>query len=67
MNEPYAGVRHVSDIARWMAYFRAMESRRPDALFRDPHAETLAGERGFQVASILSQKNKQEWAWVIRT
>jgi methyltransferase (TIGR00027 family) len=67
MNEPYAGVRHVSDIARWMAYFRAMESRRPDALFRDPHAETLAGERGFQVASILSQKNKQEWAWVTRT
>jgi methyltransferase (TIGR00027 family) len=67
MNDPDAGVRSVSDTARWMAYFRAMESRRPDALFRDPFAEALAGERGFQIAKILSQGNKQEWAWVTRT
>ena len=64
MNDPDTGVRNVSDIARWMAYFRAMESRRTDALFRDPYAETLAGERGFQVAKILSQRNK--WASRLR-
>jgi methyltransferase (TIGR00027 family) len=67
MNDPHAGVRNISDTARWMAYFRAMESRRPDALFKDPHAEALAGERGFQIAKILSQANKQEWAWITRT
>jgi methyltransferase (TIGR00027 family) len=67
MNDSDAGVRNVSDTARWMAYFRAMESRRPDALFRDPYAEALAGKRGFQIADILSQGNKQEWSWVTRT
>jgi methyltransferase (TIGR00027 family) len=67
MNDPEAGVRNVSDTARWMAYFRAMESRRPDALLSDPYAEALAGERGFQIANILSQGNKQEWSWATRT
>jgi methyltransferase (TIGR00027 family) len=67
MNDPHAGFRNISDTARWMACFRAMESRRPDALFSDPYAEALAGERGFQIAKILSQGNKQEWAWVTRT
>jgi|SRR5579872_240662 len=67
MNDLNAGARNVCDIARWMAYFRAIESRRPDALFTDPYAEMLAGDRGFQVAHILSQGNKQEWAWVTRT
>jgi methyltransferase (TIGR00027 family) len=67
MNDLNAGVRNVFDTARWMAYFRAMETRRPDAVFRDPFAERLAGERGFQIASSLAQGNKQEWAWVART
>lgn len=67
MNDPVSGIRDVSDTARWMAYFRAMESRRPDALFRDPFAEELAGERGFQIAERMAQGPKQEWAWVTRT
>jgi len=62
-----AGVHNVSDTARWMAYFRAMETRRPDAVFRDPYAESLAGERGLQIANSLAQGNRQEWAWVTRT
>jgi methyltransferase (TIGR00027 family) len=57
----------VSDTALWVAYFRALESRRPDALFRDPYAERLAGEHGFRIANTLPQGNKQEWAWVART
>jgi methyltransferase (TIGR00027 family) len=67
MNDPSAVVRDASDTARWVAYFRAMETRRPDALFRDPYAERLAGERGFQLARSLDQGIKQDWAWVART
>jgi len=67
MNEIKASVRNVSDTARWVAYFRARETERPDALFRDPFAERLAGERGFHIANTLPEGNKHEWAWVART
>lgn len=62
-----SSVRSISDTARWVAYFRARETQRPDGLFRDPFAERLAGERGFQIANTLAQGNKHEWAWVART
>ena len=67
MDEPNPLVRNISDTARWVAYFRARETERPDALFRDPYAERLAGERGFQIANTLAEGNKHEWAWVART
>src|SRR5690348_11751008 len=67
MDQADSTVRHISDTARWVAYFRARETQRPDALFRDPFAERLAGERGFQIADTLLQGNKHEWAWVART
>jgi len=67
MVESSLTVRDISDTARWVAYFRALETRRPDALFRDPFAERLAGERGFHIASTLRDGNKHEWAWVART
>src|SRR5437764_449135 len=38
----------VSDTARWVAMYRAMESERPDALFHDPYARRLAGDAGAQ-------------------
>jgi methyltransferase (TIGR00027 family) len=60
-------VRNIADTARWVAYFRARETGRPDALFRDPYAERLAGELGFHFANTLAEGNKQEWAWVART
>lgn len=60
-------VQSISDTARWVAYFRALETQRPDALFRDPYAERLAGERGFQMANSLPDGNKHEWAWTART
>ena len=67
MSEQDSTVRNISDTARWVAYFRALETRRSDALFRDPYAERLAGERGFQIANGLPDVNKHEWAWVART
>src|SRR5579863_2005541 len=67
MTDPTSTVRGISDTARWVAYFRARETERPDALFRDPYAERLAGELGLQIANTLPDGNKHEWAWVART
>jgi methyltransferase (TIGR00027 family) len=60
-------VRNISDTARWAAYFRAQETSRPDALFRDPYAERLAGRHGVDIAHTLPEGNKHAWAWVART
>ena len=62
-----AVVRNISDTARWAAYFRARETERPDALFRDPYAEHLAGQHGVDIANTLPEGNKHAWAWVART
>ena len=67
MSEHNGAVRSVADTALWVAYFRARETKRPDAVFRDPFAERLAGERGFRIAETLRDGNKQEWVWVART
>ena len=66
-NPPKGAVRNISDTARWAAYFRAQETQRSDALFRDPYAERLAGARGVDIANTLPEGNKHEWAWVART
>jgi methyltransferase (TIGR00027 family) len=60
-------VRNVSDTARWAAYFRAQETARPDALFRDRFAERLCGQQGVDIANTLPDGNKHAWAWVTRT
>lgn len=62
-----AVVRNISDTARWAAYFRAQETARPDALFRDPYAERLCGQQGVDIAHTLPDGNKHAWAWVTRT
>ncbi len=56
----------VSDTARWVAYFRATESERTDALFRDPFARRLAGERGRAIAEGLP-KGPLAWSLTVRT
>jgi len=58
-------VRNVSDTARWVATYRAEESTRRDALFRDPLAERLAGERGREIAKRASPHSR--WALITRT
>jgi methyltransferase (TIGR00027 family) len=57
-------IRNVSDTARWAAFFRAQESERKDALFRDPLAARLAGERGAEAGRSMSSN---DWAWAART
>jgi methyltransferase (TIGR00027 family) len=60
-------IRNVSDTARWVAYYRAMETERPDALFRDPYARKLAGERGEQIVRQLRGGMRQAWSMIVRT
>jgi methyltransferase (TIGR00027 family) len=60
-------IENVSDTARWVAVYRAMETARPDALFRDPWAERLAGERGMRIAREMTQGPRIAWSIVVRT
>jgi methyltransferase (TIGR00027 family) len=46
-------IENISDTARWMAYVRALESDRPDALFRDPYSRQLAGSLGEAIAKDI--------------
>jgi len=64
-NQPL--VRNISDTARWVAYYRARETQRADAVFRDPFAKALAGELGRQIAEGFQFAKKHEWAYVART
>lgn len=61
------GIRNVSDTARWVAYYRGMESARPDALFRDPFAARLSGPEGRAIVKQMKHGKRMEWAMVIRT
>jgi methyltransferase (TIGR00027 family) len=60
-------IRNISDTARWVASYRAAETARPDAVFRDPYAERLAGERGKQIAAAMPYQDKNTWPFVART
>jgi methyltransferase (TIGR00027 family) len=60
-------IKHVADTALWVAVYRAQESERPDAMFRDPLAGVLAGERGRKIAAAMPFGKFMEWILVIRT
>ena len=60
-------IRNISDTARWVAVYRARESERPDAVFRDPWARRLAGARGDEIAASMPFMEKAAWAFVART
>lgn len=60
-------IRNVSDTASWVAVYRAMESERPDAIFQDPYARRLAGERGQAIVDAMPQGASMSWPMVVRT
>jgi methyltransferase (TIGR00027 family) len=60
-------ISHVSDTAHWVAIYRAMESERPDALFRDPHARRLAGARGEEIVRTMPRGRSWAWPMIVRT
>jgi methyltransferase (TIGR00027 family) len=60
-------IQHVSDTAFWIAHYRAVETKRSDALFRDPFAERLSGDRGKEIARGMPRPYLTAWAVVVRT
>jgi methyltransferase (TIGR00027 family) len=60
-------IRTISDTARWVAEYRAEETARADALFRDPLARRLAGARGRGITGSIPRQMQQRWAFITRT
>jgi hypothetical protein len=55
-------IRNISDTALLAAVYRARETERQDALFRDPFARRLAGKRGDQIADSIPFSDRNAWA-----
>ena len=62
-----APLTHISDTARWVAVYRAMETERPDAIFKDPFARRLAGAQGEAIVQALPQGRTWAWPMIVRT
>ena len=61
-------INQVSDTAFMAAAYRAMETNHPNAIFHDPLAAKLAGDRGRQIIERLpKQAFVGGWSVVIRT
>jgi len=60
-------ISEISDTAFWVSAYRAEETKRPDALFKDPFAELLAGEKGRDIARAMSDSRYSSWTVVVRT
>ncbi len=60
-------IENVSDTAFWIAHCRALETERPDALFHDPLARLLAGDRGKEIAEAMPVPFMTAWIVAIRT
>src|SRR5262249_61376333 len=64
---PARHIENVSDTAGWVAVYRAMETARPDAIFRDPYAARLAGEKGEAIVDSMKRGRQMAWAMIVRT
>jgi methyltransferase (TIGR00027 family) len=51
----------------WVAVYRGVESDRQDALFCDPYARSMAGERGQAIVETLPLGQSMGWSIVVRT
>ena len=60
-------IENVSDTARWVAVYRAMETERRDAIFRDPFARRLAGAKGQEIVDTMPRGKQTAWAMIVRT
>lgn len=71
-NSTDSKITHVSDTALWVAVYRAAESRRSDALFKDQLADRLVGSKGREIEQQMSSRSSVvakylSWSVVIRT
>jgi methyltransferase (TIGR00027 family) len=60
-------INDVTDTALWVAAYRAEETERKDALFRDPLARVLVGDKGALMAMRTQGSRFTAWSVVIRT
>jgi len=60
-------IQNVSDTAFLIAQCRAIESARPDALFHDPLAARLAGQKGQAIVAAFPTAAQTGWSVAIRT
>jgi methyltransferase (TIGR00027 family) len=60
-------MRDISTTAYLIAMYRALETERPDALFRDPFARQLAGSEGAMAIEVLGKSQQGMNAVTIRT
>jgi methyltransferase (TIGR00027 family) len=60
-------ISNISDTARWVAFYRAMETDRPDAHFRDPFARRLSGAAGEAIVKKMRRGRAFAWPMVVRT
>ena len=60
-------IRNIADTALWVAVYRADESQRADAVFQDPYARMLAGERGQKIVDAMESGRKNSWSFIART
>ncbi len=67
MSQRYETINDVTDTARLVAIYRAMESERPDALFHDPYARRLAGPGADELPGQLPGGKRGGMPIAIRT
>ena len=60
-------IQHISDTAFWIAAFRAQETERKNAAFKDVLAKKLAGEKGMKMISETPHSQAMAFAMVVRT
>jgi methyltransferase (TIGR00027 family) len=60
-------IENVSDTALWVAYYRMLESQRPDAVFKDTLAEKLVGEKGRLIAHSMPSQKQMAFVMTVRT
>ena len=66
LNTSFSPIKNISDTARWVATYRALESERPDALFQDPFARLLAG-RGQEIFRAVGSGESDARLMAVRT
>ena len=60
-------IQHVSDTAWLVAALRVAESERDDALFKDPYARMLLGDRGDKILENMVSGIDMSWFMAVRT
>jgi len=60
-------IENISDTAFLVAAYRALETERSDALFQDPFAKKLVGQKGMKIVDSLAEGRTSSWFLVART